>query len=572
MARRHRWIAALAVLTLASTACSLEAFDPVVGGSDASVDASVTAPDAGDAPDAGGEDAGAPPGAGGPAVEACINGMADAGDGAVACADADCGAYACVPAPPAGWSAPGLVGPAEDGCAAGVAEPVGHDGLTAERVACGGCACGDPTGASCVATFRTYSDPECSTGARVETVDSADGCTALSAMAAAIGNVTTRISATCARTGPAQAAVTDRPEPAYLAELVRCAAPAAGGCGGGDVCAPVPSAGLCVSRPGDEACPPDYPVRRNLHARSDDSRDCGECGCVAEADSCTADFGVFDRPACFIAPETFPVPEPSCQSFAESVVGVALERAMPSGARCETTDVASLGCVAPSDPVTLCCEPGVIPGCPDGAGPRMALIDPEVDGEAPFCIDTTEVTNADYRAFLEAGGPRATRTDCDDDMIRTPDDWPPDPSRDAYPVTGVDFCDAAAYCEWAGKRLCGRVDGTPFRGVDESGERDPSVAEWTNACDGTFEPACPEDDEDDIAPVGSNPCCSSHGVFDLAGNAREWVDNCSSGTFFSRCAVHDERTCTSLDSERRPFSSGRLSFRCCADSIPADAP
>jgi len=566
MARRHGWAAALALLALALPACSLEAFDPVVGGRDASVDASIAVD--GGATDAGADDGGAPPGDAGPVVEDCTNGVDDDGDGDPDCADADCADFACVPAPPMGWSAPGVATPAGEGCAAGVAERVGADGMTWGDVECGGCACGEPRNVSCVARFTTYGNVSCSAGARSVSVDSEDGCTPLPVMAAGIDSVTTQVAATCALSGAATGTVTDRPAVTYAEDLARCAAPAAAGCGDGEVCAPVAPAGHCISRPGSQACPAAFPVRRNLHAGIDDQRGCGDCGCAAAGDACTGNLGVFDEPACFVSPETFAVPEPSCQSFGAPIVGVTLLDAMPIGARCEAADIETTGCVAPTEPVTLCCETGVITGCPDAPGPSMALIDPEVAGEEPFCIDSTEVTNAQYALFLEEGGPPATHEACDEDMVRTPDGWPPEASEDRFPVTGVDFCDAAAYCEWAGKRLCGRLDGMTGR-LDASDERDPEISEWANACRGTNEEAC--EATEGVGPVASNPCCASRGVYDLAGNAAEWVDNCSE-SFFARCLVHEGTDCTDIDTTRVLQSNGRLGFRCCADAIGAAPP
>ncbi len=43
----------------------------------------------------------------------------------------------------------------------------------------------------------------------------------------------------------------------------------------------------------------------------------------------------------------------------------------------------------------------------------------------------------------------------------------------------VDFCDADAYCKWAGKRLCGRIGGGATLTADES--IDPKASEWVNA-------------------------------------------------------------------------------------------
>src|SRR5689334_12145134 len=40
-------------------------------------------------------------------------------------------------------------------------------------------------------------------------------------------------------------------------------------------------------------------------------------------------------------------------------------------------------------------------GCPSGRGPAMLRI----DVAAPFCIDTTEVTRAQYKTFLDSAPP-----------------------------------------------------------------------------------------------------------------------------------------------------------------------
>ena len=35
--------------------------------------------------------------------------------------------------------------------------------------------------------------------------------------------------------------------------------------------------------------------------------------------------------------------------------------------------------------------------------------------------------------------------------------WPPTAGQEDYPVVNVDWCDAASFCQWSGKRLCGRL-------------------------------------------------------------------------------------------------------------------
>lgn len=155
-------------------------------------------------------------------------------------------------------------------------------------------------------------------------------------------------------------------------------------------------------------------------------------------------------------------------------------------------------------------------------------------------IDRYETTNAQYRRFVQATGRRA------------PLYWPGaeyPPGQADYPVVGVSWDDADAYCLWAGKRLpteaewekaCRGTDGRiyPWGDAWEPGRaninipagplRPPTYAEsepttWDVAWQLLqVTPAGPK--EPGLRPVGSHPDgASAYGIVDLVGNASEWV-------------------------------------------------
>ena len=175
-------------------------------------------------------------------------------------------------------------------------------------------------------------------------------------------------------------------------------------------------------------------------------------------------------------------------------------------------------------------------GAPDPCGTYLGGKMVMISG---FCIDVTEVTHAQYNQFLAAGPPAAQRAACSWNV----DFGSPVPGRDDYPAVNVDFCDAVAFCEWAGKRLCGSTEG----GQVDPGSAASSLSAWYVACangdaktewpyGNTFSNSICNGDPDHVlttasSKVGSYTGC--HGVsppydaiFDMSGNVQEWEDGC----------------------------------------------
>ena len=142
----------------------------------------------------------------------------------------------------------------------------------------------------------------------------------------------------------------------------------------------------------------------------------------------------------------------------------------------------------------------------------------EIEG---FWIDKYEVTNRDYKTFVDAGGYREDRlwaeevdrsTFVDSTGRPGPAGWSlgsHNTGEDDLPVGGVSWFEASAYCTWAGKAL-------------------PTVFHWRLAAQqsifseillwSNFNTKGP-------AAVGSYDGLGPNGTYDMAGNVREWCLN-----------------------------------------------
>ena len=216
------------------------------------------------------------------------------------------------------------------------------------------------------------------------------------------------------------------------------------------------------------------------------------------------------------------------------------------------------------------------PGC--GTCPDAAMVP-----YPGFAIGAREVSNGEYQQFLAAAqDPAIQPAQCawNDDF--TPTSWPAlDPS---LPVVNIDWCDARAYCAWAGQRLCGAISGGPASPFDAV---NPAANQWYRACsNGDFRPypygknykkfACNGADAllGGLLGVGSMPGCEApiDGVFDLSGNVWEWVDTCvgegqnaecmrRGGSYYSN---PEALRCDALSTRPRSAAVHYVGVRCCS--------
>lgn len=177
-----------------------------------------------------------------------------------------------------------------------------------------------------------------------------------------------------------------------------------------------------------------------------------------------------------------------------------------------------------------------------------------------FYIDRYPVTNADYKAFIDADGNSAPPTWSGGNV--------PDGKSD-HPVVQVTWQDAADYAEWAGKRL-------------------PTEQEWEKAARGTDGRQWPWGNGFNISKCNTSDCeifdttpvgkyspegDSPYGAGDMAGNVEEWLGGKYSsvrmpmrgGNWLG--AALDARTFS-----RRMYTPRKkndfIGFRCAADDVP----
>jgi sulfatase modifying factor 1 len=232
-----------------------------------------------------------------------------------------------------------------------------------------------------------------------------------------------------------------------------------------------------------------------------------------------------------------------------------------------------------------------------------------------FWIDETEVTVVEYRKFLAEAGSIMQEGACSWNQAQaggdggaagaaadTASSFAPNAAcvatmpggvlpDDQAPISCIDWCDAQAYCQWAGKDLCRdsalsaesqRADKSDWFAVCSGNGANAypyGANRSADACNGAdSEHGCDTDPKCAPVPVETYENCvagqGASAVYDLSGNVAEWTRGCTTtgasgqcntrgGSFNSRGSTLD---CATVAPYERSTTDRKVGFRCCAES------
>ncbi|HMR05452.1 MAG TPA: SUMF1/EgtB/PvdO family nonheme iron enzyme [Polyangiaceae bacterium] len=228
--------------------------------------------------------------------------------------------------------------------------------------------------------------------------------------------------------------------------------------------------------------------------------------------------------------------------------------------------------------------------CPSQSGATSMVLINATGGA--YCMDATEVSNAQYGAFLAASPTKPVHPACSGNNLN-PSSASGCPvfkpaGEGAFPVSCVDWCDADAYCKEVGKRLCGKIGSGVLTSTNLV---NAAHSEWYHACSQNDTRLFPygnlygnntcnglDSNGTGRSDVGTKfQCVGGYvGLYDLSGNLREWEDGCNGNMCPERGGGYldndkqsnaNNLTCKSANLASRMSVDKLRGFRCCADPV-----
>lgn len=274
---------------------------------------------------------------------------------------------------------------------------------------------------------------------------------------------------------------------------------------------------------------------------TESDKDCGGANCPLCADTKTCNSGTdCTSGVCSGSPKTCQVP--TCSDNVKN----GNEGDKDCGGPCPSKCSLGQSCKAAADCGSNVCTTNQCK-CPAG----MVLV--AATGGGSYCIDQYEISYEQYETFWQAG-PTYNFAACSWNTSYTPTGaWPAPANGKKHPVRYVDWCDAWAYCQWSGKRLCGKQGGGAVAHTDFD---NANQSQWMNACTAgvsTYPYGSSYNAAKCIGSEYQNPDGAAYfpplpgtrtppnyppqdcqgaapSLYDMSGNVAEWEDSCNGAT------------------------------------------